>query len=36
MLNPAERRGTPKESVRGRKDLRDVVGEFPTLKFDSE
>ena len=27
---------TPKESSRGRKDLRDVTGEFPTLKFDSE
>ena len=25
-----------KESDRGRKDLRDVTGEFPTLKFDSE
>ena len=36
MLNPADWRGTPKESGRERKDLRDVTGEFPTLKFDSE
>ena len=35
MLNPVET-WTLKELDRGRKNLRHVTSEFPTLKFDSE
>ena len=35
-VKPSKETWTLKESDRGRKNLRYVTGEFPTLKFDSE
>ena len=35
-IEPSKETWTLKESDRGRKNLRYVTGEFPTLKFDSE
>ena len=35
-VKPSKEMRTPKESDRGRRNLRHVTGEFPTLKFDSE